>query len=118
MKTIKRQSVVDGSKDNVYDFGIIFGVGNVEDLSEPIVKGLHSLDIVLEMVPFYNYLFDPFPTDLQPFLRVVSILSSFGILGLGAEALHHPHELRDKVCDPIRVLQDVLLDNVKFFELR
>lgn len=117
MKMINRQSIVYGSKNYVDYLGIVFGVRNVEDLSQSIVEVLHSFDIVFEVVPLYNHLFDPFPSNLQSFLRVVSIFASFGILSLSTKALHHPHELRYKVCDSVRVFQYVLLDNVKFFEL-
>lgn len=69
------------------------------------------------MVPLNNHLLYPFPTYLKPLLCVVSVLPGLCILGLGTETLHHTHKLRNKICDSVRILQNVFLNNVKLFEL-
>ena len=40
------------------------------------------------------------------------------VLGVGAEAFHHRHELRDEISYSIGILDYIFFDDIKFFELR
>ena len=70
------------------------------------------LEVIFTVVPFYDHLFDPFPSDLQSSLCVAAILTDSGLLGFRTETFHHRQELRDKVCDSGGIFYHVIFKDV------
>ena len=86
----------------------------VEDLSQLAMEISRLLLVIFETVPLNHDLFDPLPSNFHPSLYIVP----FSFLSLSTETLNHCQKLRDKVCDPRRVLDNIVLNYVQLLELR
>lgn len=115
---LKIKSFRKSSQNSVHHLFVLFRIRNVENFFEFIVKMISSLYIVLWMIPLYDNFFDPFPTNFHSTFYIILACSFFCFLGLGTETFDHGHELRNKICDSIRVLYHIFFYDIEFFKLR